>query len=58
MKRLIILIELVTPKIVNLTLFGMGEGGKTRFSPVTSTTVGFSPKNFLTSSFNPFTTMV
>ena len=40
-----------------LTLFMMG-GAKsppppTSFSPVTSTNVGFGPKNFLTFSFNP-----
>ena len=35
-----------------------GEGQKappTSFSPVTSTNVRISPKNFLTFSFNPFT---
>ena len=42
----------------------MGEGRvakKTfpqRFSPVTSTNVGISPKNFLTFSFNPFDRLV
>ena len=37
-------------------------GGKkappTSFSPVTSTNVGISPKNFLTFSFNPFDRLV
>ena len=32
--------------------------GSTSFSPVTSTNVGFGPQNFLTFSFNPFTTLV
>ena len=40
-----------------------GGGGKkvplpTSFSSVTSTNVGFGPKNFLTFSFNPFATLV
>ena len=39
-----------------------GGGGKkascTSFSPVTSTNVGISPKNFQTFSFNPFATLV
>ena len=50
---------------LRLTLFriaGWGEGGQkgppTSFSPVTSTNVEFSPKNFLTFSFNPFPTLV
>ena len=30
----------------------------TSFSPVTSTNAGFGPQNFLTFSFNPFTTLV
>ena len=38
------------------------DGGKkapsTSFSPVTSTNVGISPQNFLTFSFNPFSTLV
>ena len=41
---------------------GGGGGSKkaspTSFSPVTSTNVGFGPQNFLTFSFNPFTTLV
>ena len=39
-----------------LTLFRMGsqKAPPTSFSPVTSTNVGISPKNFLTFSFNPF----
>ena len=42
---------------------GGGEGGRqkgppTSFSPVTSTTVGFGPQNFLTFSYNPFATLV
>ena len=43
----------------------MGGGGRgtnrplsTSFSPVTSTNVGFRPKNFLTFSFNPFTPLL
>ena len=41
----------------------MGRGGSkkdppTSFSPVTSTNVGFDPKNFLTFSFNHFATLV
>ena len=39
----------------------MGGGQKSRptsFSPVTSINVGFGPQNFLTFSFNPFTTLV
>ena len=38
------------------------DGGKkapsTSFFPVTSTNVGISPQNFLTFSFNPFSTLV
>ena len=30
----------------------------TSFPPVTSTNVGISPKNFLTFTYNPFTTLV
>ena len=48
-----------------LTLFRIGGGrggGKkdplTSFSFVTSTNVGFSPKNILAFSFNPFATLV
>ena len=40
---------------------GMGQSKKaprTSFSPVTSTNVRFSPKKFLTLSFNPFATLV
>ena len=41
---------------------GAGGGKKvplpTSFSSVTSTNVGFGPKNFLTFSFNPFATLV
>ena len=42
---------------------GRGAGGGKNippiiFSPVTSTNVGFGPKNFLTFSFNPFATLV
>ena len=37
----------------------MGQKGPpTNFSPVTSTNVRISPENFLTFSFNPFTTLV
>ena len=35
-----------------------GGGGAKSFSPVTSTNVGISPKNFLTCSFNPFVTLL
>ena len=50
-----------------LTYSGWGGGGgwgwgqrvpPTSFYLVTSTNVGFSPKNFLTFSFNPFSTLV
>ena len=44
-----------------LTLFRMGLGQKgppISFSPVTSTNVETSPQNFLTSSFNPFATLM
>ena len=48
-----------------LTLFRMGGGLKrprhpppSSFSPVTSTNVGISSKNFLTFSFNPFDILV
>ena len=42
---------------------GGGEGAKsppqpTSFFPVTSTCIGISPKNFLTFSFTPFSTLV
>ena len=37
---------------------GEQKGPPTSFSPVTSTNVGFNPQNFLTFSFNPFTTLV
>ena len=41
---------------------GMGAGAKrpppTSFSPVTSTNVETSPKNFLTFSFHPFSTLL
>ena len=42
----------------------LGGGGAKRsppltsFSPVTSTNLGFGPKNFLTFSFNPFATLL
>ena len=46
-----------------LTLFKMEEPKKpppppTSFSPVTSTNIGISPKNFLTFSFDPFSKLV
>ena len=42
-----------------LTLFKMAKSPPpTSFSPVTSTNVGISPKNFLTFSFDPFATLV
>ena len=37
---------------------GGWQKGPYQFSPVTSTNVGFGPKNFLTFSFNPFATIV
>ena len=37
---------------------GGQKGPPTSFSPVTSTTAGFGPQNFLTFSFNPFATLV
>ena len=46
------------------TVFRMKEGGggkkdlPTNFSPETSTNVGFSPKIFLTFSFNIFATLM
>ena len=46
----------------SLTIFRMGGGGAkktpTSFSPVTSTNVGISPKNFLTFNSNPFDRLV
>ena len=48
----------------SLTLIKIGErlkrggGAPTIFSPVTSTNVGISPKNYLAFSFNPFATIV
>ena len=43
-----------------LTLFRMERGKRppTSFSPVASTNVGISPKNFLTFSVNPFANLV
>ena len=45
-----------------LTLFSMGDGQKaptlTSFSPVNSTNIGVSHRNFLTFSFDPFATLV
>ena len=39
-----------------------GRGGKkvppTSFSPVTCTNAGYGPQNYLTFSFNPFSTLV
>ena len=37
---------------------GRQKASCTSFSPVTSTNVGISPKNFQTFSFNPFATLV
>ena len=37
---------------------GQKAPSPTRFSSVTSASVGISPKNFLTFSFNPFVTLV
>ena len=47
-------------QIIILTLLRMGGPKKppASFSPVTSTTVGISPQNFLTFSFDPFATLV
>ena len=36
---------------------GGEEGPSTSFTPVNSTNVGISPKNFLTFIFNPFSTL-
>ena len=47
--------------VVVLTLLRIGGGQKgspTRFSPVTSTNVEFSPQRFLTFNFNPIATLV
>ena len=46
---------------INLTLVRIGEQPplpRYQFSPVTSTNLGISPKNFLTFRFNPFTSLV
>ena len=48
-------------EVLSLTLLRMGGEQRvppTSFSPVTSTNVRISPKNFLTFSFNPFATQV
>ena len=37
---------------------GCKKAPSTSFSPVSSTNVGISPKNFLTFSFNPFARLV
>ena len=37
---------------------GTQKDRRTSFSPVTSTNVGISPKNFVTFTFNPFPTLV
>ena len=37
---------------------GTQKGPPTSFSPVNSTNVGISPKNFVTFTFNPFPTLV
>ena len=43
----------------SLTLYRMGQKGPpTSFPPVTSTNVGFGPKNILIFSFNPFATLM
>ena len=55
---------LLLPRLTLFRLGGGGGGGEakrptpTSFSPVTSTDVGISPKNFLTFSFNPFDRLV
>ena len=46
----------------NVTLFRMGRNGAkdppTSFFPVTSISIGISPKNFLTFSFDHFATLM
>ena len=37
---------------------GSQKGPPTNFSPVTSRNIEFGPENFLTSSFNPFATIM
>ena len=37
---------------------GFGKKAPNQFFPVTSTNVGFGPRNFLTFSFNSFATLV
>ena len=46
--------------LYELSLFRIegGRGGMGSFSPVASTNVEISPQNFLSFSFNPFTTLV
>ena len=47
------------PAILTLSRMGWGQkGSTTSFSPVTSTNVEFGPQNFLTFSFNTFSTLV
>ena len=42
---------------VNLFLNSIQEVGTTSISPVTSTNIGISPKNFLTFTYNTFVTL-
>ena len=44
--------------ILKLLRMGEQKGHSTRFSPITYTNVRVSPQNFLTFSYNPFTTPV
>ena len=46
------------PKFNPIQDGGRQKGPPTSFSLVTSTNVGFGPRNFLAFSFNPFTTLV
>ena len=46
------------PKFNPIQDGGRQKGPPTSFSLVTSTNVGFAPRNFLAFSFNPFTTLV
>ena len=67
--RLLMLLHLLTnfeiqkydqnePKFNPIQDGGRQKGPPTSFSLVTSTNVGFGPRNFLAFSFNPFTTLV
>ena len=64
LKHVRMVLQRLKKMALRLTLFmisGWGGGAKrlsTSFSPVTSTNVRISPKNFLTFSFNPFDRLV